>query len=171
MFFGCAFRKGAVALFFGVLTVGIIGETAQAQDEDPEDCTILCSPELALEPAVDFEPVVGAARTVEFEGGQPVDTTEAELETPFELTLAMGIPTQWPRLELGIDASWTPTTDANENPFTGEDGLVIEFEASLDFAATGIPQDGDRFSDELFLDDESPWGVSMALVLPLAPLN
>ena len=244
MFFGCAFRKGAVALFFGVLTVGMIGETAQAQDEDPEDCTILCSPELALEPAVDFEPVVGAARTVEFEGGQPVDTTEAELETPFELTLAMGIPTQWPRLELGIDASWTPTTDANKNPFTGEDGSVtenpvelsgeisitalreadtggwvgaevsvadelgpaerpgddrwythklalaldvavlpfhqlehagylqgVELETSLDFTATGIPQEGDRFSNELFLDDESPWGVSMALVLPLAPLN
>jgi len=213
-----------------------------AQDKD-EGCTVLCSPELTFETAVDVEPVVGAARTVEFENGRAVDTARSELETPFELTLSMGVPTEWPRLELGIDASWTPTTTTDANPFNGETGSVtenpvelsfevgvtvlrekdtggwmgaevsiadelgpaerpgddrfythklalaldvavlpfhrfknagylrgVELETSLDFAATGIPQEGDRFSDELFLDDESPWGVSVALILPIAPL-
>jgi len=30
---------------------------------------------------------------------------------------------------------------------------------------------GDDFGDVLYLDDESPWSLSLVLVLPLAPLN
>jgi len=214
-----------------------------AKGQEDGSCTILCRPELALEPAVDFEPLGTGARTVELEDGQPVDTTGAGLETPFELTLAMGIPTQWPRVELGLDVGWTPFVDADENPFTGTTGSVtenpvevsaevsvtvlrekdtggwaaaevsvadefgpaerpgddrwythklafaldaavlpfqrfdrvgylqgIELEGSIDYTATGIPQAGDRFSDERFLDDEGPWSAGLTLVLPVAPL-
>lgn len=44
----------------------------------------------------------------------------------------------------------------------------LEVEGSLDFMVTGIPGAGDRLGDELYLDDASPWGFSLVLVLPLA---
>ena len=47
----------------------------------------------------------------------------------------------------------------------------LETEVSIDYVATGIPKAGDDFGDVLYLDDESPWSLSLVLVLPLAPLN
>lgn len=47
----------------------------------------------------------------------------------------------------------------------------VETEVSLDYLATGLPQAGDTVGDELFLDDASPWSLSLVLVLPLAPLS
>ena len=46
-----------------------------------------------------------------------------------------------------------------------------EAELSIDYVATGLPKAGDLIGDELFLDDASPWGLSLVLVLPLAPLD
>lgn len=221
------------SLWAALLGLCVLISPVRAQDAPGEgDCTILCSPELKFEPAVDVEPLTEAARVVEFEGSQPVDTSRSGLETPVEFTFAMDIPTQWPRVELGLDAAWTPFVDAEENPFTGRSGSMtdnpvelaaevsvtvlreedtggwlgadlvvadefgpaerpgadrwythklalaldvavlpfhrfdyagylqgVEIEGSLDFAAMGIPQAGDRFPDELFLDDASPWGA------------
>ncbi len=47
----------------------------------------------------------------------------------------------------------------------------VEAEVSIDYVATGIPRAGDLIGDELHLDDESPWSLSLVLVLPLAPLD
>ena len=47
----------------------------------------------------------------------------------------------------------------------------VETEVSIDYVATGIPKEGDQIGDELYLDDASPWSLSLVLVLPLAPLN
>ncbi len=46
-----------------------------------------------------------------------------------------------------------------------------EAELSIDYVATGLPKAGDVIGDERFLDDASPWSLSLVLVLPLAPLN
>lgn len=46
----------------------------------------------------------------------------------------------------------------------------VELEGSLDYLATGLPQEGDVLGDERFLEDASPWGFSVVLILPLAPL-
>lgn len=46
-----------------------------------------------------------------------------------------------------------------------------ETEVSLDYLATGRPRAGDMIGDELFLDDASPWSLSLVLVLPLAPFR
>jgi hypothetical protein len=46
----------------------------------------------------------------------------------------------------------------------------VEAEVSLDYLATGLPRAGDRFGDERFLDDASPWSLSFVVVMPLAPL-
>ena len=47
----------------------------------------------------------------------------------------------------------------------------LETEVSIDYVATGIPKAGDLIGDELYLDDASPWSLSLVLVIPLAPLN
>lgn len=47
----------------------------------------------------------------------------------------------------------------------------VELEGSLDYLATGLPQKGDTFGGERFLEDASPWGFSAVLVLPIAPLS
>ena len=46
-----------------------------------------------------------------------------------------------------------------------------EAELSIDYLATGLPKAGDVIGDERFLDDASPWSLSLVLVLPLAPLD
>jgi hypothetical protein len=46
----------------------------------------------------------------------------------------------------------------------------VETEVSLDYTATGRPKAGDLIGDTLFLDDFTPWALSLVLVLPLAPL-
>lgn len=47
----------------------------------------------------------------------------------------------------------------------------IEVEGSLDYVPRGLPRAGDRFGDELYLDDASRWSFSLVFVVPLAPLN
>jgi len=47
----------------------------------------------------------------------------------------------------------------------------VELEVSLDYLATGLPQAGDAVGGELYLDDASPWSLSLVLVAPLAPLR
>jgi hypothetical protein len=47
----------------------------------------------------------------------------------------------------------------------------VEVELSLDYLATGLPKAGDVIGDERFLDDASPWSLSLVFVFPLAPLN
>jgi hypothetical protein len=44
----------------------------------------------------------------------------------------------------------------------------IELEGSFDYLATGLPRAGDVLGDEIYLDDASPWSLSLVLVLPLA---
>ena len=47
----------------------------------------------------------------------------------------------------------------------------LETEVSIDYVATGIPKAGDLIGEELYLDDASPWSLSLVLVIPLAPLS
>lgn len=46
---------------------------------------------------------------------------------------------------------------------------AVELEGSLDYLATGLPRRGDRIGDLAYLDDASPWSLSLLLVVPLAP--
>ena len=46
----------------------------------------------------------------------------------------------------------------------------LEVEASLDYLATGLPRAGDIVGSLRYLDDASPWSLSLVAVVPLAPL-
>ena len=65
--------------------------------------------------------------------------------------------------------------DTAFHPFNGlPEGRWLrnaELELSIDYVATGLPKAGDLIGDELFLDDASPWALSLVFVLPLAPLD
>jgi len=46
----------------------------------------------------------------------------------------------------------------------------LEIETSLDYLATGTPQQGDVFPDgSRYLDDASRWSLSFVIVIPIAP--
>ena len=46
----------------------------------------------------------------------------------------------------------------------------FELEVSLDYLATGLPEQGDAFPDgSRMLDDASPWSFSFVFVIPVAP--
>ena len=46
----------------------------------------------------------------------------------------------------------------------------VEAEVSLDYVATGLPKAGDVIKGERFLNNASPWSLSLLMVVPLAPL-
>jgi hypothetical protein len=46
----------------------------------------------------------------------------------------------------------------------------VEVELSLDYVATGLPKAGDVVAGERFIDDASPWSLSLVFVFPLVPL-
>lgn len=47
----------------------------------------------------------------------------------------------------------------------------LEAEASLDYLATGMPEAGDVFGDERFVEDASPWALTFSAIIPVAPLR
>ena len=59
--------------------------------------------------------------------------------------------------------------------YKGRSGLSLAFEAidMAQAAAQDVAHDGlvDLIGGELYLDDASPWSLSLVLVIPLAPLN
>ena len=71
------------------------------------------------------------------------------------------------KLNFELDTALRPFNSLSEGRWLRN----LETEVSIDYVATGIPKAGDDFGDVLFLDDASPWSLSLVLVLPLAPLN
>ncbi|MGE0703400.1 MAG: hypothetical protein AB7F99_14420 [Vicinamibacterales bacterium] len=46
----------------------------------------------------------------------------------------------------------------------------VELEASLDYVGTGLPGQGDVIDARQYLEDASPWSLSVVWVLPIAPM-
>lgn len=232
-------------MLFSLLAVA--SGTARAQDED---CRVFCTPDLKLEPTFTTSNLFGGAEIAQLDGEEAVSVIREPRETAFEIILALGIPTEIPRVGVTLETIWKPFASTDVNPFTGKTAdelgeedirdnpvelelelnlfvlepeqtggwvemhfdvvnqlspaarpddkgvytnkldfeldtafLVfhrlpetnwlrnVEIELSLDYLATGIPKAGDRFSDgTLFLEDASPWSLSVVFVLPIAPL-
>ena len=225
----------------------VVPEPVYAQGSDR--CAWLCVPDLKIEPTVTFEHLFRPARIEVLEEGVVRETLRQERERVFELILAVGIPTEIPRVGFTFETILVPFGATGEHPFTGatadqlgrtsirdngieveielnlgvlepeqtggwveshfdivdkistaerpddasvythklnfeldtallpfnflpEDNWLrnVELEASLDFVATGLPRAGEVIGDERFLDDASPWSLSIVGVFPLAPL-
>lgn len=236
----------AAASFFLLLSLpaGLPGGLS-AQETD--GCRILCTPDVAFEPTISVEKIAQRHRTAVLRDGVARDTARAQTEAVFEIVVAVGIPTEIPRVDLTVEAIWASFAGTDTNPFTGRtadevgtdeirdnpvelEGEInfslitfeesggwvdahfdvvdqfspaqtpgaggvythkadlefdvatapfarfgapgwlegVELEGSLDYMVSGMPDAGDRFGEELFLDDASPWSLSLVLVVPLA---
>ena len=69
------------------------------------------------------------------------------------------------KLDFELDTAFHPFNRLAEDRWL----RGVELEASLDYLATGLPRAGDRFDNQLFLDDASPWSLSFVIVIPVAP--
>ena len=109
-------------------------------------CAFLCVPDVKFEPTVTIEHLFGAARIeVMDESGDGVVVAAAReaRETVFELILAVGIPTEIPRVGFTIETIFVPFGETDRHPFTGatvteagrasfrDNGIEVELELNL----------------------------------------
>jgi hypothetical protein len=66
-----------------------------------------------------FEPIVRHPRLEELQDGEVVGTGQPVTEAVFELVLAVGIPTQIPRVGFTFETIFIPSGGTDSNPFTG----------------------------------------------------
>ena len=100
-----------VLAFVGAVAAPVFGQ-------DDGRCFVLCAPEVKIEPTLTFEPIFQRPRVEALEDGEVV-ANRSETESVFELVLAVGIPTQIPRVGLTVETIFIPSGDASANPFTG----------------------------------------------------
>ena len=132
-----------------VTTVAWIPPPALAQDVS---CVFLCAPELKIEPTFTFEPIFSRPTIETLDGGEVVGRGQPETESVFELILAIGIPTEIPRVGFTLETIFIPSGDAAANPFTGTTaaqlarpslrGNEIEFELELNLGLVDPEQTG-----------------------------
>lgn len=87
--------------------------------ENDERCFVLCAPEVKIEPTLTFEPIFGRPRIEELENDEVVGVDRPDTSAVFELTLAVAIPTQIPRVGFTVETIFIPSGDTGSNPFTG----------------------------------------------------
>ena len=130
-----------LAMLLGFLSP--VGAPAQQR------CAFLCVPDVKIEPQVTIEHLFGAARIVSIErmdaleDGTLAASTSQEREAIFELVLAVGIPTEIPRVGFTFETIFVPFGETDTHPFTGaiaadagrasfrDNGIEIELELNL----------------------------------------
>ena len=89
--------------------------TAAAADvHTQERCVFLCAPDLTIEPTLTIENTFGPARVEQVEDGMVLGTMRQEREKVFELVLAVGIPTEIPRVGFTFETIFSPFRDDTE---------------------------------------------------------
>ncbi len=109
-------------------------------------CAFLCVPDIKIEPSVTVEHLFGAARMEDLDelgDGAVVAITTQERETVFELILAVGIPTEIPRVGFTVETIFVPFGETDTHPFSGataaeagrtsfrDNGIEVELELNL----------------------------------------
>jgi hypothetical protein len=82
----------------------------EAPAQSPEPCTVLCAPELLIEPTWTIENLAQRPRVVGDDGPE----MRLPRENVFELVLALDVPTRWRRFGLTIESIFAPASDDNE---------------------------------------------------------
>ena len=102
-----------------VLAIAVSVSAPVVGQEGGERCSFLCTPGVKIEPTFTFEPIFRRPTIGELKDGELVSTSRPETEAVFELILAVGIPTQIPRVGITVETIFIPSGDASANPFTG----------------------------------------------------
>jgi hypothetical protein len=137
----------------------IAAAPATAQDEPDPPCTILCVPELKIEPTFTIEHLAQRPR-IEADG----DVERAARETVFELIFAVDIPTEIPRIGVTVEAIVIPFGETSVHPFTGASAAAagrssirdngIEIESELNIALFEEEQTGGWVSSHFDIVDK-----------------
>jgi hypothetical protein len=107
--------------------------------QDTPRCSILCAPELKIEPTWTIEPLAARPR---IDAGGHVE--RAARERVFELILALDVPTTIPRIGLTLEAIFVPFGGTAVHPFTGA--------TAADAGRTEIRDNGIEFEAEVNVD-------------------
>ena len=99
-----------VLAIVGAVAAPVFGQGGEGR------CFFLCAPDVKIEPTLTFEPIFRRPSVEALEDGK---VGHPETETVFELILAVGIPTQIPRVGFTVETIFIPSGDASANPFTG----------------------------------------------------
>ena len=175
------FRVGSVVatlVVVVVVVVVVVPIAVRAQQR----CAFLCVPDVKIEPTVTIEHLLGAARVEELDDGAVVAMTTQERETVFELILAVGIPTEVPRVGFTVETIFVPFGDTDMHPFTGataaEAGRVslrdngIEVELELNLSILEPAQTGGWVESHFDIVDKiSPGGTADAASVYTHKLN
>ncbi len=134
--------RGTAAVAAGLL-LAATAATARA-DEEPS-CRFVCAPDFKVEPTVTFEHLGNRARVAETADDGTVSTGRQARESVFELILALGIPTEIPRVGFTLETILVPAGTTDVHPFTGttagqlgggairDNGIEFELELNLDW--------------------------------------
>ena len=123
----------------------LVAAPAAAQDDAEPRCRILCAPDFKVEPTITFENLANRARVEVVDDAGAVSTARQEGESVFEVILALGIPTEIPRVGFTLETIFVPWGETDTHPFTGatsgglggaairDNGIEFEFELNLDW--------------------------------------
>ena len=122
----------------------LAAQPAAAQADGEPRCRFFCVPDFKVEPTVTFENLFGRARVETVDDSGAVAVARQARESVFELILALGIPTEIPRVGFTLETIFVPGGDTDAHPFTGatssrlggpirDNGIEFEFELNLDW--------------------------------------
>ena len=106
--------KRQVARLRPAIVAGVLLTTAAVDVHTQERCVFLCAPDLTIEPTLTIENTFGPARIEQVEDGMVLGTMRQEREKVLELVLAVGIPTEIPRVGFTFEAIFSPFRDNTE---------------------------------------------------------
>jgi hypothetical protein len=133
--------------------------TASGQAQAVRPCTIICAPELKIEPTFTIEHLAQRPR-LEVEGA----VERVSRERTFELIFALDVPTEIPRIGLTLEAILLPFGDTAVHPFTGAPASAagrqsirdngVELESEVNFQLFDTEQTGGWVSSHFDVVDK-----------------
>jgi hypothetical protein len=91
--------------------LALLAAAGDAWAQAPAKCTLLCAPELLIEPTWTIENLAHRPRITEAERIEP---RRLPRERVFELVLAIDVPTRWRRIGLTAEAIFAPASTNND---------------------------------------------------------
>ena len=106
--------KQHAARLLPAIVAGVLLTAAAADVHSQARCVFLCAPDLKIEPTLTIENTFGPARLEQVEDGFVLGTMRQEREKVLELVLAIGIPTEIPRVGFTVETIFSPFRDDTE---------------------------------------------------------
>lgn len=168
-------------LYVGTVAAAVLVPTVVAgQGSEPDGCRLLCTPELKIEPQVSFGPIFSRPVVEELVDGQAVRRTRPDTEAAFETVLAIGIPTEIPRVEFTLETIFVPFEESdNDIEFELELNLIVlddedtggwvgsHFDIVDKFSPAERPGDTSRYTHKLNFE----WDTGVRIFNWLPPGN